>query len=97
MSTDEHREAFATAVAALVADFNVYLDRPDANPYRDGVGYLQIPLWLTRRELAELQRSLRDILLAPRNNPPGSGRRLHLLSPIIFPIEDAPDATLTSA
>jgi DNA-binding transcriptional ArsR family regulator len=93
MSADEHREAFATAVAALVGDFNAYLDRPDSNPYRDRVGYTQIPLWLTRAELVQLQRVLRDAVIVARNNPPGSARRLHLLSPIIFPIEDAPDET----
>src|SRR5262245_29017944 len=32
MSLDDHRHGFAAAVAALLADFNAYLDRPGADP-----------------------------------------------------------------
>ena len=92
MSLAEHRETFAAAVAALVAEFNAYLDRDDAQPFRDGVGYTQISLWLNRRELTELQREIRRLILAMRDNNPGSSRRLYLLSPIVFPIEEpSPD------
>jgi DNA-binding transcriptional ArsR family regulator len=87
MSKDEHREAFASAIAALVAEFNTYLDRPDANPYRDAVGYTQASLWLSRRELADIQRIVRAAIVASSDHLAGTGRRLYLLSPIMFPIE----------
>lgn len=87
MSLAEHRETFAAATAALVAEFNAYLDRDDAQPYRDRVGYRQVSLWLNRRELSELQRELARMMRDLRDNPP-EGRRLYLLSPIVFPLEE---------
>ena len=89
MSLAEHRETFAAATAALVAEFNAYLDRDEARPFADRVGYRQVSLWLNRRELAELQREIGRMILAARDNPP-AGRRQYLLSPIIFPIEEPP-------
>ena len=38
MSLDEHRHAFAAAMAVLLADFNAYLDREHASPADDSVG-----------------------------------------------------------
>src|SRR5262249_45519115 len=51
MSLDDHRHGFAAAVAALVSEFNAYLDRPGADPPADSVSYLQIPIWLSRTEV----------------------------------------------
>ena len=87
MSLDEHRHGFAAACAALVAEFNSYLDQADADPTADKVGYRQIPLWLSEAELAELISQIRSILASVMANQPSPGRRLHLLSPIVFPIE----------
>jgi DNA-binding transcriptional ArsR family regulator len=89
MSLDEHRHGFAAAMAALVAEFNSYLDQADADPTEDKVGYRQIPLWLSGEELAELISQIRSILASRMGNQPRPGRRLHLLSLIVFPIEKA--------
>ena len=86
MTLEEHRHGFAAAMAALVAEFNTYLDQPHANPTEDNVGYRQIPLWLNQDELAELISQIRRILMSKMDNQPAPGRRLHLLSPIVFPI-----------
>jgi hypothetical protein len=32
LTPDRHRQAFATAMTALLAEFSAYLDRPDADP-----------------------------------------------------------------
>jgi hypothetical protein len=88
MSLDEHRQGFAAAMAALVAEFNSYLDQAHADPTQDKVGYRQIPLWLSREELAELISQIRSILVPRMENQPAPGRRLHLLSPIVFPIDN---------
>jgi DNA-binding transcriptional ArsR family regulator len=88
MSLDEHRQGFAAAMAALVAEFNSYLDQAHADPTQDKVGYRQIPLWLSREELAELISQIRSILVSRMENQPAPGRRLHLLSPIVFPIDN---------
>jgi DNA-binding transcriptional ArsR family regulator len=92
MTLDEHRNAFAAAVAALVAEFNTYLDRDNADPTADKVGYRQIPVWLSKDELAELISVVQSIVASRMSNQPARGRSLYLLSPILFPIERAPNA-----
>jgi DNA-binding transcriptional ArsR family regulator len=87
MSLEEHRYGFAAAVAALVAEFNAYLDREGADPTADLVGYRQVPLWLNRDELAALIGEMRRIIVSRTDNEPAADRSLYLLSPIIFPIE----------
>lgn len=88
MSLDDHRNLFAAAMAALLAEFNAYLDRDHADPTGDSVGYRQIPLWLDQHELSELIDEIRSTITAKINNTPAPGRRLHLLSPILFPIDE---------
>ncbi len=92
MTLEDHRHGFTAAVGALVAEFNAYLGRGHADPTADSVGYRQIPLWLSRSELDELVRSLRDLIVAKVGNPPSPDRRRYLLSPILFPIEEYEDA-----
>lgn len=87
MTLDDHRHGFAAAVAALLADFNAYLDRPNANPTTDMVGYVQVPLWLSKEELASMAEQVRTLLMSKVDNEAAPGRRLYLLSPIIFPID----------
>jgi DNA-binding transcriptional ArsR family regulator len=88
MTLDEHRSAFAAGMAALVAEFNTYLDRANADPTADKVGYRQIPLWLSKDEIAELISEVQGTIIAKVDNQPAAGRRLYLLSPILFPIEE---------
>ena len=90
MSLEDHRHGFAAAMAALLADFNAYLDREHADPTADSVGYRQIPLWLNRDELAALIAELRSAIMSRLDNRPAPDRRLYLLSPILFPIEELP-------
>jgi DNA-binding transcriptional ArsR family regulator len=90
MSLDDHRHGFAAAMAALLADFNAYLDREHADPTADLVSYRQFPLWLDQQELADLIGGLRRAIAAKINNKPTPGRNLHLLSTILFPIEEPP-------
>ncbi|MFF1614686.1 helix-turn-helix domain-containing protein [Amycolatopsis sp. NPDC058278] len=91
MSLDDHRRGFAVAVAALVAEFNAYLDRADADPVADPVGYQQHAIWLDRDELAAMIGELRAAILPRLANPAAPGRTRYLLSPILFPGE--PPAT----
>ena len=90
MSLDEHRHAFAAAMAVLLADFNAYLDREHANPFADSVGYVQVPLWLSQGELAGLISEVRSALMSRMGNGPAPDRSLYLASPILFPIEERP-------
>lgn len=94
MSLGEHRHGFAAAVAALVAEFNTYLDRDSADPTADSVGYRQVALWLDQDELAQLIREVSSIILSESDNKPTPDRSLYLLSPILFPIEGSPSGIL---
>jgi hypothetical protein len=81
-------------MATLLAEFNAYLDRADADPTADLVGYRQIPLWLSKDELTDLIGQVSDAIMAAAANQPAADRSLHLVSPILFPIEQSqPDAT----
>ena len=90
MSLEDHRHGFAAAMAALLAEFNAYLDREHADPTADSVSYRQGPLWLNREELAELISEVRSAILSKRDNEPAPDRRPHLLSTILFPTEELP-------
>jgi DNA-binding transcriptional ArsR family regulator len=88
MSLDDHRRGFAAAMAALLAEFNAYLDRPGADPFADSVGYRQGVLWLSPDELAEMIDELRPTIASRMGNAPAPGRRPHLMSAIFFPAEE---------
>ena len=87
MSHDDHRHLFTAAMAALIAEFNAYLDRGHADPYADSVSYRQFVAWLSEAELAELVGELRAILFALAGRGPTPDRRPYLLSTIMFPTE----------
>lgn len=88
MSLEDHRHGFTAAMAALHAEFNAYLDRDHADPTADSVGYIQVPLWLSKDELAELVDEMRSAIKSRTENKPAPDRSLHLLSPILFPTEE---------
>lgn len=87
LTPDDHRRVFATSMAVLVAEFNAYLDRENADPVADLVGYRQHAVWLTREELAAMIVELRRVLLPVLANEPAPDRAQYLLSPVLFPVE----------
>jgi DNA-binding transcriptional ArsR family regulator len=90
MSLDDHRHGFAAATAALIAEFNAYLDRDHADPTADMVSYRQFPLWLSKEELANLISEVRSAIFSSGDNEPAPDRRPYLLSTIMFPIDEPP-------
>lgn len=92
-SPEDYRRAFAVAMAALLGEFNAYLDRSHADPTADSVGFRQHALWLSPDERDDLIGEMRHAIVPRLKNEPASGRRQHLLSPILFPIEDPPPQT----
>ena len=90
MSTDDHRRV-STALAVLVAEFNAYLARDDADPGADLAGYRQHAIRLSHDELTGLISGLRNAILPVLANPPRGDRARYLLSPILFPLERPPD------
>jgi DNA-binding transcriptional ArsR family regulator len=93
LSTDGHRRAFAAAVAALIAEFNAYLDRENTNLATDAVGYRQHAIWLNRDELTTMISELRAAIVPHLANPPTPDRTRYLLSPMLFPSEEPPTNT----
>jgi DNA-binding transcriptional ArsR family regulator len=85
MSLGDHRRGFAAAMAALLAEFDAYLDRPGTDPFADSVGYRQGTLWLSPDEVSELIGEFRAALVSRSANGPAPGRRPHLMSMIFFP------------
>lgn len=83
---DDHRTVFAAAMATLLAEFNSYLDRADADPGADLVGYRQHGVWLSSEEVADLIEDLRAAILPRLRNTPTPERAQYLLSPILFPV-----------
>ena len=72
-SREDHRRAFAAAMAALLAEFNAYLDHDDADPPADQVGYQQRGVWLTRDELLGMITGLRHAIAPPAGQPGHTG------------------------
>lgn len=93
ISLEDYRRAFATAMTALLGEFNAYLDRGHPDPTADSVGFRQHSLWLSPNERDELISKMREAIVPQLKNEPASDRRQHLLSPILFPIEDLPPKT----
>lgn len=87
MSLDDHRHGFAAAMAAMLAEFNAYLDRPGADSVADSIGYRQGTFWLSPDERTEMIGELRQVFLARAGNKPAPGRRSHLMSAIFFPTD----------
>jgi hypothetical protein len=88
MSVDDHRRAFATFVAALLADFDRYADAapgPGLDPAADGVGYRQVALWLDDEEFAALVTELRAVLTARLALGPDGVRRRRIVSQVFLP------------
>jgi DNA-binding transcriptional ArsR family regulator len=88
MSADDHRRAFVAALAALIAEFDGYLDRPGVDPVTDLVGYRQHALWLRPDELTGLIAQLQQALAPLLHNRPAPGRSRYLVSPILFPASE---------
>jgi predicted ArsR family transcriptional regulator len=85
MSVDEHRQAFITFVAALLADFDRYLEREKIDLARDLVGYRQTGMHLTDDELLELIRDLGEVLAPRLALPPSPERTRRILTTILVP------------
>ena len=87
MTAEDHRRGFATFVAALLGDFDRYLDRAGEKPdlAADGVGYRQAGLWLDDEEFAALLGELRSLVQSRMALPEREGRRRRMLSTVVMP------------
>ena len=106
MSPHEHRQAFLTFVAGLLADYDRYLQRGDINLKRNLVGYRQSAMYLSDTEGRQLLRQVNALLDDARTLPPTAGRSRRLVTTILMPgnaslngpvdhprLEPSPDST----
>ena len=90
MTVEEHRRAFGIFAAALMADYDRYLERAAADggtpdPLADRVGYRQAAVWVTDEEFDEMAGELAAVLSSRMANRPGPGRRRRLVSTVHVP------------
>jgi DNA-binding transcriptional ArsR family regulator len=89
LGPDEHRRAFTSFVAALLADFDRYVGRAaEAGPLdlaADRVGYRQVAVWVTDEEFDDLLGEINTAVEARLGNPPGGVRRRRVISRVTFP------------
>jgi len=90
MTADDHRRAFLTFVAGLLADFDRYLDGEAPDLMRDLVGYRQVALHLSDEELVEMIGELNAVVAPRMDLQPGPGRRRRIFTTMLMP--DDPDA-----
>ncbi|AGP56714.1 helix-turn-helix domain-containing protein [Streptomyces rapamycinicus] len=89
MTKDDHRQAFTVFTGALMADFDRYLSRDDADPAREGVVYRQGAVWLTDEEFAELVEEIEAAVARRAQTTPGDGRTRHIISFVLVPDDPA--------
>jgi DNA-binding HxlR family transcriptional regulator len=88
MSADEHRRAFLTFVAGMLADFDRYLDGGGGDLARDMAGYRQNALYLSDEELAAFAAELSELFRSRAELGPGPGRTRRLLTTVLLPAAD---------
>lgn len=87
MTIEDHRRGFAAVLAALLAEFNRYLDRDGADPVADSASYRQTTLWLSDSERSAFIGRVRAVIQEYGENAPAPDRRQHLLTTIMFPTD----------
>ncbi|RSN55700.1 MULTISPECIES: helix-turn-helix domain-containing protein [Actinomadura] len=92
MTKEDHRQAFAVFTSAVLADFERYLARDDADPPRENVLYRQGAVWVTDEEFTALVEEIEAAVARRTHTAPGDGRTRHLLSLVFVPDKTgAPD------
>jgi hypothetical protein len=89
MSAEDHRQTLMAFVAALLADFDRYIERDDIDLLRDGVSYRLAGLWLDDQEFRKLLLELTRVLQPRFANAPRPGRRRRILGTVLLPGDDA--------
>lgn len=91
-TADDHRRAFYGYVAALLADFDHYLDAGHVDLGHDGAGYRMAGLWMTDEERGELTSGFVSLLQRYMANPATPDRKRLILRTIVLPAPDSAGA-----
>lgn len=84
-SRDDHMRYFMTFIASLLDDFARYLQQEEIDLLSDGVGYRQIPLYLTDEEFVHFVKQIQAVCIEAALNKPTPDRRRRMFSTIVMP------------
>ncbi|OGX68183.1 MAG: transcriptional regulator [Paenibacillus sp. RIFOXYA1_FULL_44_5] len=84
-SRDDHMRFFMTFIASLLDDFARYLQQEKFDLLRDGVGYRQIPLYLSDEEFVEFAKKIQSVYMEAAMNKPAPVRHRRMISTIVMP------------
>lgn len=85
-SREDHLRYFTVFLATLLGDFAHYLQQEGPiDLAADGVGYREIPFYLSDDEFAQATKAVSQALLPFLSYEPAPHRRRRLMSTIIFP------------
>lgn len=92
-SPEDHLRYFTIFVSALIGDFARYVQQNTPIDFAtEGVGYREVPFYLSDEEFAQATAALSQALLPFLSNEPAQNRRRRLFAIITFPDAEAPDA-----
>jgi DNA-binding transcriptional ArsR family regulator len=90
-SRDDHLGYFTAFAAGLIAQFEQYLERPQIDLLKDGVGYRQVVLNLTDEEISEMAAALNAAVGRFLTYEPKPGRKRRMLATVLVPLDDGLD------
>ncbi|MFE4450654.1 helix-turn-helix domain-containing protein [Streptomyces sp. NPDC056796] len=85
MTKDDHRQAFTVFTGTMLADFDRYLAREDAEPAREGVLYRQGAVWVTPEEFTELVEELEAVIARRTRRGTADDSTRHIISLALVP------------
>jgi DNA-binding transcriptional ArsR family regulator len=88
LTPEKHINYFTIFLITLLKDFQTYISKSKkVNLEKDGVGYTQIPLYLSDEEFKDFIIDLNTLILPLLKNKPSDIRKRRILSTILIPRE----------
>lgn len=89
---NDHLRYFTVYTATVLSDFTRYVQQQaPIDPVADGVGYHEVPLYLSEDEFARATMAISRALLPFLSNQPSPARRRRLFALATFPDTEPPD------
>jgi DNA-binding transcriptional ArsR family regulator len=94
-SREDQMRYFTTFVGTLLGDYARYLRREHIDLLHDGVGYRQVPLYLSDAELMNMSAAINAAIVPLLANGPEPDRQRRVLTTILMPVDEVPDQPAT--
>lgn len=89
MPRDEQLGYFQAFLAGLIEQFDEYLERPDIDLVRDGVGYRAVMLNLTDDEFTQMAKAINSAIGPYLKREPGPDRKRRVLATVSVPVNES--------